>query len=135
MTGLNSVLLEGIVAGEPEAMAHPEGRIVRFPIMNERLCPDESRKETVVITVQCRKGLAESAERHLAKGTLVRVIGKLREAHYMTGGGRDRRAIEIAAEHIEYKRKGERGILAGESDSMGEPDLAYPMQWDIPDFL
>ena len=112
MNHLNSILLEGILVSDPRQIQlsePPEGvRLVKFDLASNRYYIDrngEKAKETVFIPVQCWGALGDRCMDRLRKGMECRTVGRLRLCRWVSGDGNTRRAVEIVAQHIEFRSR------------------------------
>jgi single-stranded DNA-binding protein len=93
---LNSILIEGIVSGNPGLVKEKEAARCSFVICNTRYVMDRKKmrtKETRVQIMVRDAKLAEVAEAKAREGRRARVVGRIAEG---------KSGIYIAAEHIEY---------------------------------
>jgi single-strand DNA-binding protein len=99
MNYLNSILLEGMLTGNPVMGYTKKGTAVcSFTLKSERLFlkGEETTKETLLVEVQVIGKLAEVCGEYLKKGREVRVVGWLKE---------EDQKVFIVGEHVEFKSK------------------------------
>ena len=141
MNHLNNVLLEGILVDDPKRIPlaeQPESvSLVKFDVASDRFYVDRNGKkacETVFVPVQCWGSLGEKCLERLKKGMTCRTVGRLRLCRWIAADGSSRRAIEIVAHHIEFRKPRSGSSPAGteileerdnESDSAGEIEVMY----------
>ena len=142
MNHLNSVLLEGVLVDNPKLIPlvdPPNGiRLVKFDVASDRFYVDrEGNKavETVFIPVQCWGMLGDRCLEKLRKGMTCRTVGRLRLCRWVAGDGSSRKAIEIVANHLEFRNPkrpggGKSGTevledTENDGDRMGEPEVLY----------
>jgi single-strand DNA-binding protein len=108
VSSLNSVVLEGTVAGEP-CLRHPlkSGRAVcTFVLATERKrldTDDEPAEKVSYFEVVARGQLAEAVGRHAKSGRAVRVMGWLKEDHWDGCDGKRRSKVSVEMDHIEWR--------------------------------
>ncbi len=111
MNHLNSLLIEGTVVQDPsivwEGNGNDEAKLVRFVIASDRYFVDrqgKTQKETLFLPVTAWNKLGELSLKFLKKGVSVRCVGKLRMSKWENEKGEARSAIELSADHIEFKK-------------------------------
>lgn len=102
MSGINKVILVGNLGKDPE-VRHLEGGAVvaKFPLAtSETYKTKEGQRvdQTEWHNVVMWRGLAESAEKYLRKGSLVYLEGKIRTRSWDDKEGNKRYATEIIAD-------------------------------------
>lgn len=102
MSGINKVILVGNLGRDPE-VRHLEGGAVvaKFPLAtSESYKTKDGQKvdQTEWHNVVMWRGLAESAEKYLRKGSLVYIEGKIRTRSWDDKDGNKRYATEIVAD-------------------------------------
>ncbi|MDQ3049974.1 MAG: single-stranded DNA-binding protein [Bacteroidota bacterium] len=102
MSGINKVILVGNLGKDPE-VRHLEGGAVvaKFPLAtSETYKTKEGQRvdQTEWHNIVMWRGLAESAEKYLRKGSLVYVEGKIRTRSWDDKDGNKRFATEIIAD-------------------------------------
>lgn len=106
MNNLNSVLLEGNLVRDPDFKTLDSGtNLLTFSIaLNRYYKADEGfKKEVVFIDVDVWGKQASSCVDRLEKGTLVRVIGRLKQDVWETADGRRASKIKVVSDHLEIK--------------------------------
>jgi len=103
MAGINKVILVGHLGKDPEVRTIDSGaKVARFTMATTEAYKDKEgeRKEiTEWHTVICWRGLADIAEKYLAKGRLVYVEGKLRTRSWEDNGAK-RYTTEVYADNF-----------------------------------
>ena len=110
MNTLNSVLIEGVVSGEPKASVADGGvAICTFQLQAERCARVEDVVDTDVsrYTIRTSGRLADACIKSIGSGTGVRVIGRLHEDKEL--------GVIIVADHIEWKP----AVKPGQDDGGG----------------
>jgi len=102
MSGINKVILVGNLGKDPE-VRHLEGGAVvaKFPLAtSETYKTKEGQRvdQTEWHNIVMWRGLAESAEKYLRKGSLVYIEGKIRTRSWDDKDGNKRFATEIIAD-------------------------------------
>ncbi len=106
MNNLNTVLISGNLVKEPVTKKVGEKKVCRLVIgINEFFGKgDDKRTESTYPVVEVWEGIAESCEKYLEKGRLVRVVGKLRQKSWEDEGGKHT-MIYVLGEHVEFGPK------------------------------
>jgi single-strand DNA-binding protein len=130
MSGINKVILVGNLGKDPE-VRHLEGGAVvaKFPLATSEtyktkdgLRVDQTEWHNIVMW----RGLAESAEKYLRKGSLVYIEGKIRTRNWDDKEGNKRYATEIIADTMTMlSRKTDDHSSHGSSEgnvSHGQPE-------------
>ena len=99
--GLNRIIAIGRLTKKPELRTTPQGTAVStFTIAVDRNFGED--RETDFIPVVVWKGLAESCAKHLDKGKLVGVDGRLQIRTYEDSKGEKRTVAEIVAADVQF---------------------------------
>ena len=106
MNNLNSILLEGNLARDPELRYTPQGTPTCTLVVasNRTYKLDGERVEEVsfIEAVTCGK-LASVCAEHLSKGRGVRVVGRIKQERWEDPAGNSRSKVVIVAEHVEFQ--------------------------------
>ena len=106
MNNLNSILLEGNLARDPELRYTPKGApvctLVVGSVRTYKLEGERVEEVSFIESVTTGK-LATVCAEHLAKGRGVRVVGRLKQERWEDGDGNARAKIVIVAEHVEFQ--------------------------------
>jgi single-strand DNA-binding protein len=113
MRGVNKVILLGNLGKDPEINVL-EGNIMvaRFSLATTEVYKDKAGRlinQTDWHTVVLWRGLAELAQKHLHKGSLVYVEGKIRNRSWEDKDGNKKYAHEVLAESLVLLDKKEDG--------------------------
>jgi single-stranded DNA-binding protein len=93
---LNSLLIEGRIFGEVEALQTPKGiPVALFSVASDRF--ENQEKHAIVVDVEAYGKLAANLE-GLKDGTAIRIAGRLA---YKWGDAGKR--VVVIAEHVEFK--------------------------------
>lgn len=109
MNHLNSILLEGVVTGEPKVVLTSKSgqSLVKFTIANDRFYYDKEhnlKSTTLFIGIQSWGRLGEQALSLIHKGMTSRIVGRLRQVKYQKKDNSFVDTFEIVAQHIEYRK-------------------------------
>lgn len=128
MAGVNKVILVGNLGRDPE-LKYLEGNVAR---VNFSLATSDSYKDkngnrvdqTEWHNIVMWRGLAESAEKYLKKGTQVYIEGKLQTRQWTDKEGHKRSTTEIVAESyvILQRRDANTGHEGGNDTSFDKQD-------------
>ena len=95
---LNQTILTGNIGADPEVFYNSEGD----PIATFNLAFKSSKKKTGWIKVTCFHRLAEVAEKYLARGNRVAIIGTLDQQKWETDEGAPRSSFQLIANSMEF---------------------------------
>jgi len=102
MNMLNSLILEGVVVGEPHKVE--ASGVLNFTIGSERYYKNragEGVNETSLFKVVAFGAMSELP---LKDGVGVRVVGRLKENKWTDGDGVSHSEVQVIAEHIEIRK-------------------------------
>ena len=109
MTGVNKVILVGNVGRNPDVVSFPTDSGVpvkkaSFPLATTEYRRNRDNNDRVEFTewhsVVCWRGLADVAERILAKGAQIYVEGRLQSRSWEDKEGNKRHVTEVVAENL-----------------------------------
>ena len=109
MNNLNSVLIEGNLAREPELRYTPAGTpVTTLVLASNRSYRDPEREgerieEVSFIETTTWGKLATVCHEHLHKGRGVRVVGRLKQERWEDAEGNARSKVLIVAEQVEFQ--------------------------------
>ncbi|MBN2651128.1 MAG: single-stranded DNA-binding protein [Spirochaetales bacterium] len=106
MNNLNSVLLEGNLVRDPDFKTLDSGTsLLVFSVALNRYYKGEDgyKKDVVFIDVDVWGKQASNCVDRLQKGSLVRVIGRLKQDIWENHEGKKVSKIKVVADHIEIK--------------------------------
>ena len=112
MNNLNSVLIEGTLARDPELRYTPsgDGTAQGAPVCTLMLASRRTYKlngerveEVSFIETAVPDKLGEVCAEHLTKGRGVRVVGRLKQERFDDADGNAREKFLIVAEHVEFQ--------------------------------
>ena len=136
---LNKIMLIGNLGRDPELNVTSDGTAVtKFSLAVSRTyktASGERRDETEWFNIVTWRGLAETCERYLHKGSKVYIEGRLQQRKYTDKNGIERSGVDVVASDMEMltpkaASSGSEGYAAGSSDDRGDPFLP-----DLPDDL
>lgn len=108
---MNEVWLIGRLTKDPEEKQTPSGKkITKMTIAVDRdYYNAEGERQTDFIDVSAWEKLAENCVKHLGKGRMVSVMGRLQIRSYDDSQGIRRKAAEVVAEKVKFldRAKGE----------------------------
>ena len=128
---LNKVMLIGNVGKDPEPRYLENGTmLVTISVATSERYKDrngEIKEQTEWHNVVCWRGLAETVEKHVRKGALVYIEGKLRSRSWEDQNGQKRYITDIIADTLRFLgRKSE--LLSAGPTSAPKPFPADPME-------
>lgn len=123
MSGINKVILVGHLGKDPE-VRHLDGNVsvASFPLATTETYNKDNKKieQTEWHNIVMWRGLADIAQKHLAKGKLVYIEGKLRTRSYQDKEGHKRYSTEVVAESFK--------VLGRNSDFENRPISSAPLE-------
>ncbi len=112
MNHLNSLLIEGVVAQNPEAKTtNGGGQLVVFTIVSHRYTKPREREgeawsdEAIFLDVLAWGSLGGKCMDLVEKGMTVRIVGRFRLSSYTNREGAVRTRASVIAQHIEFRRR------------------------------
>ena len=106
MNNLNSVLIEGNLARDPELRYTPKGTpTCTLVLASNRACKveGERRDEVSFFEATTWGKLAQVCAEHLQKGRGIRVVGRLKQERWDDPHGNARAKVVIVAEQVEFQ--------------------------------
>jgi single-strand DNA-binding protein len=103
MNNLNSVLLEGVLLGNPDCQPDEKGNpVCRLTLVSSRFFRTDggTEKETCRIDVETTGKLALLCKKNGREGRGVRVVGRLKQER---AEGKPAARVVIVAEHVEFR--------------------------------
>lgn len=110
MNDLNQVLLEGRLVRDPVARQLESGALVcTFTVASNTRYVNKTTGQVVnkaiFLLVETWQNVAEACASYLSKGDAVRVIGQIKQSHWMREKRIKMEKTFISAEHVEFKDK------------------------------
>lgn len=104
MNEINSLLLEGVVIGEPHLNETSTTSVLNFTIENTRYYKNKAG-EDVTETSQFRVvAFGSMCKIPLKEGSGVRIVGRLKQNKWTDSKGASHSEVQILAEHIEIRK-------------------------------
>lgn len=109
MNNLNSFIMDGRLAGDPEKKDFENGgSVVKFRVAVNRSYKDakkEVKEEVVFIPVDVFGTMGDPCMKYLHKGDAVRVMGRLKEDKWETEDKMKHSRISVVAERVDFLSK------------------------------
>ena len=127
MAGVNKVILVGNLGKDPEMRYTPNGvPVCSFPMATSESYKDRNSGERITQTewhnIVIWRGMAETAEKYLHKGSQVFIEGKIKTRSWEDQSGQKRYTTEIIADVMQLlDRPGNGGASASESQASMKP--------------
>ena len=100
---LNKIILIGRLTADPALLYSASGTAIgNFTVACDRQYQKDGNKEADFIPVVTFKTLAENCAKHLGKGRLVAVEGRLQIRNYTDKDGNKRKSAEIIADNVKF---------------------------------
>jgi single-strand DNA-binding protein len=123
VNSLNSILLEGNLARDPESKAIATGtQVCNFTIASDRFYRqnENTEKEVSYFDVEAWAKLGLACSQNLKKGRGVRVVGRLKQDRWTDSEGKPRSRVMIVAEHVEFKPQKQQVAVEAEAEPEAE---------------
>ena len=124
---MNTVVLIGRLVRDPEFKYTQNGNVVTtFTLAVDRPFKNQNgEKETDFIPIVTWNKLAENCDKHLGKGRLVAVEGRLQIRNYETQDGQKRKVAEVVANSVQFldRAKGEQNARQTDYGNINLDDL------------
>jgi len=129
MNNLNSCLVEGNMARDPQTRTTPNGTAVcTFPIASSRFYKKDGalEKEVSFFDVECWSKLAENCANMGRKGRGCRVVGRLKQERWNGGDGKQHSKVVLVADHVEFRSDSKKQAETEEETVAEEDAEAIP---------
>ncbi|MDR2742362.1 MAG: single-stranded DNA-binding protein [Treponema sp.] len=106
MNNLNSILLEGELAGKPDCQSDKKGNpVCRFTLASSRFFKTDNgmEKETCCLDIETTGKLALQCKQNGREGRGARVVGRLKQEHSRNAEGLPVARILVVAEYVEFR--------------------------------
>ena len=118
MAGVNKVILVGNLGKDPEMRYTPNGvPVCSFPMATSETYKDRNSGERITQTewhnIVIWRGMAETAEKYLRKGSQVFIEGKIKTRSWDDQQGQKRYTTEIVADVMQLLDRQSNGAPAG----------------------
>lgn len=116
---LNKVVLIGRLTKDPDLRYTPTGiPVARFTLAVQRpYANEQGEREADFIPIVVWRSLAETCSKHLAKGRLVAVVGRIQTGSYETSDGQRRYTTDVVADEVKF-------LDWGHKDENGQDGIA-----------
>jgi single-strand DNA-binding protein len=125
MNNLNSIIIEGNMACDPQFHITPKGTpVCEFSLVSNRYFNnnDGLEREVSFFKVETWGKLAEACNKKGKKGSGVRVVGRLKQDRWQGEDGKPRARIFIVAEHVEFRPELSNETLQISEENAGQYD-------------
>lgn len=128
---LNRIVLVGRLTRDPELRYVPSGApVASFTLAVDRpFANQQGERETDFIDIVTWRRLAEQVSRHLSKGRLVAVEGRLQIRSYETQDGQKRRVAEVVADGVRFL---DRKVTGAQTEAAQGEEFAEEPEQDVP---
>lgn len=128
---LNRIVLVGRLTRDPELRYVPSGApVASFTLAVDRpFANQQGERETDFIDIVTWRRLAEQVSRHLSKGRLVAVEGRLQIRSYETQDGQKRRVAEVVADGVRFL---DRKVTGAQAEAAQGEEFAEEPEQEVP---
>lgn len=102
MNMLNSLILEGVVIGEPHKSEASE--VLNFTVGSERYYRNRAGEDVTETSQFKVVAFGRMCDIPVKEGSGVRVVGRLKENKWTDGDGVAHSEVQVVAEHIEIRK-------------------------------
>ena len=102
MNNLNSLILEGVVIGEPHKSEASD--VLNFTVGSERYYKNRAGEDVTETSHFKVVAFGRMCKKPLKEGSGVRVVGRLKQNKWTDSEGASHSEVQIVAEHIEIKK-------------------------------
>ena len=102
MNNLNSLILEGVVIGEPHKSEASD--VLNFTVGSERYYKNRAGEYVTETSHFKVVAFGRMCDIPVKEGSGVRVVGRLKQNKWTDGDGVSHSEVQIVAEHIEIKK-------------------------------
>ena len=102
---LNSLILEGVVIGEPHLNETSTTSVLNFTIENTRYYKNKAGEDVTETSQFKVVAFGSMCKIPVKEGSGVRVVGRLKENKWTDKDGVSHSEVQIVAEHIEIRKK------------------------------
>ena len=107
MNMLNSLILEGVVIGEPHKVEASE--VLSFTIGSERYYKNRLGEDVTEVSQYKVVAFGAMSKLPLKDGVSVRLVGRLKQNKWTDNDGKSHSEVQVVAEHIEMQKKVSKG--------------------------
>ena len=105
MNMINSLILEGVVSGEPHLNETSTTSVLNFTIEHTRYYKNKEGEDVTETSQFKVVAFGRMCKIPLKEGSGVRVVGRLKQNKWTDSEGASHSEVQIVAEHIEIRRK------------------------------
>ena len=102
MNNLNSLILEGVVIGEPHKVE--ASQVLNFTISSERYYKNMAGEDVTETSQFKVVAFGRMCDTPLKDGSELRLVGRLKEYKWTDGDGVTHSEVQVVAEHIEIRK-------------------------------
>ncbi len=122
---LNKVILIGRLTREPDLRYTPSGTpVAKFTLAVDRRTNKQGERQADFIDIITWQKIAETCAKHLGKGRLVAVEGRLQIRSYEDSQSIRRKAAEVIAETVRFLDRAKNGQSQKPADGADDGDFA-----------
>ena len=103
MNNLNSLILEGVVIGEPHKSEASD--VLNFTVGSERYYKNRAGEDVTETSHFKVVAVGRMCDIPVKEGSGVRIVGRLKQNIWTDSDGMKHSEVQIVAEHIEIKKK------------------------------
>ena len=104
MNMLNSLILDGVLSGEPHLKDTKEASVLNFTVEYTRYYKNKAGKKVTETSQFSVVAFNSMCKRLLKNGSEVRIVGRLKQNKWTDKYGVSYSEVQIMAEHIEIKK-------------------------------
>ena len=105
MNMLNSLILEGVVSGEPHLNETSTTSVLNFTIEHTRYYKNKEGEDVTETSHFKVVAFGRMCDIPVKEGGGVRIVGRLKQNKWTDSEGASHSEVQIVAEHIEIKKK------------------------------
>ena len=102
MNNLNSLILEGVVVGEPHKVE--ASGVLNFTIVSERYYKNRANEDVTETSLFKVVAFGGMSRLHLKDGSGIRIVGRLKQNKWTDSEGVPHSEVQVVAEHIEIRK-------------------------------
>lgn len=121
---MQKLFIIGSLTRDPETRTTQSGTSVcTFNVaVNRRFAGTDGEKKTDFFRVNAWRGLADTCQKHLAKGRKVAVTGELQPNPYTAKDGTTKFSLDVSADEVEFLTPAVSNTLPGDAYKEKEPE-------------
>ena len=102
MNNFNSLILEGVVIGEPHKSEASD--VLNFTVGSERYYKNRAGEDVTETSQFKVVAFGRMCDRPVKEGSGIRIVGRLKQNKWTDSEGASHSEVQIVAEHIEIKK-------------------------------